>query len=381
MRKIILAFLMALLPWSAFADSQGSATGGTMGTQSTLSGCIYQSATPTLSAGQQTGIRCDVNGNLLTTGGGGGGGGNVNLTGINGVTPSVGNGTTDTGTLRATISSDSTGSLTVKQPTASALNATVVGTGTLAVQNTAATPAGTNVIGHVITDTTSTTAATQATAANLNATVVGTGTFATQSAQSGTWNITNVSGAVSLPTGASTSALQTTGNTSLGTIATNSGTQATAANQTTGNSSLSTIATNTGTIATNTTNAATPTMQPCAAAGCAVAPTVSAVSATSVVGKASANAIVFDFYCYAGATAGNCILYNATAAPGSGAITSTLVMQCVPVAANGYASVTNPMTPDLLSAGAVLLFSSAAGSSNCNTYTPSSTAYLRIKAK
>lgn len=37
--------------------------------------------------------------------------------------------------------------------------------------------------------------------------------------QSGTWNINNVSGTVSLPTGASTSALQTTGNSSLSTIA------------------------------------------------------------------------------------------------------------------------------------------------------------------
>ena len=36
--------------------------------------------------------------------------------------------------------------------------------------------------------------------------------------QSGTWNITNISGTVSLPTGASTSALQTTGNTSLSNI-------------------------------------------------------------------------------------------------------------------------------------------------------------------
>ncbi len=36
--------------------------------------------------------------------------------------------------------------------------------------------------------------------------------------QSGTWNITNVSGTISLPTGASTSALQTTGNTSLSSI-------------------------------------------------------------------------------------------------------------------------------------------------------------------
>ena len=39
--------------------------------------------------------------------------------------------------------------------------------------------------------------------------------------QSGTWNITNISGTISLPTGASTSALQTTGNTSVTTIATN----------------------------------------------------------------------------------------------------------------------------------------------------------------
>jgi hypothetical protein len=38
--------------------------------------------------------------------------------------------------------------------------------------------------------------------------------------QSGTWNITNISGTISLPTGASTGALQTTGNTSLSTIAT-----------------------------------------------------------------------------------------------------------------------------------------------------------------
>ncbi len=39
--------------------------------------------------------------------------------------------------------------------------------------------------------------------------------------QSGVWNITNITGTVSLPTGASTSALQTTGNTSLASIVTN----------------------------------------------------------------------------------------------------------------------------------------------------------------
>lgn len=44
----------------------------------------------------------------------------------------------------------------------------------------------------------------QATAANLNATVVGTGTFAVQATQAGTWNLNNISGTISLPTGAAT---------------------------------------------------------------------------------------------------------------------------------------------------------------------------------
>jgi hypothetical protein len=93
---------------------------------------------------------------------------------------------------------------------------------------------------------------------------------AIQANQTNGTQVTTVSGSIPLPTGASTSALQTTGNTSLSTIATNSGTQATAANQTngtqvtqisgtvplptgastsalqtTGNTSLATIATNT----------------------------------------------------------------------------------------------------------------------------------------
>lgn len=63
-------------------------------------------------------------------------------------------------------------------------------------------------------------------------------------------SLTNITGTVSLPTGASTSALQTTGNASLVTIATNTGTvpagASTSALQTSGNSSLTTIATNTG---------------------------------------------------------------------------------------------------------------------------------------
>lgn len=59
--------------------------------------------------------------------------------------------------------------------------------------------------------------------------------------QSGTWNVTNISGTVSLPTGASTAANQTTEINSLSSIDTKLTSQATAANQTSGNASLSSI--------------------------------------------------------------------------------------------------------------------------------------------
>lgn len=93
----------------------------------------------------------------------------VNESQINGVTPLMGNGVTGTGSQRVTIASDNT---------AFTVNAAQSGTWTNTV--------------------------TQATAANLNATIVGTGTLAVQAAQSGTWNITNISGTISLPTGAAT---------------------------------------------------------------------------------------------------------------------------------------------------------------------------------
>lgn len=69
-------------------------------------------------------------------------------------------------------------------------------------------------------------------------TVIATDQSAIPASQSGTWNITNVSGTVSLPTGAATSAKQDTMITSLGNIDTDT----------------TTIATNTGTTATNTTS-------------------------------------------------------------------------------------------------------------------------------
>ena len=94
------------------------------------------------------------------------------------------------------------GNLNVGQATAANLNATVVGLGTagtasggvLTVQGVASmTPVQVS----------------QATAASLNATVVNAGTFAVQ-LSGATNNINNISGTVSLPTGAATAALQAT---------------------------------------------------------------------------------------------------------------------------------------------------------------------------
>lgn len=71
-----------------------------------------------------------------------------NIKQINGVAPSMGNGTSGTGVQRVTLASDSTGqvalasgsTIAVTQATASSLNATVVGTGTFSVQTSAQVP-------------------------------------------------------------------------------------------------------------------------------------------------------------------------------------------------------------------------------------------------
>lgn len=67
-----------------------------------------------------------------------------------------------------------------------------------------------------------------ATGGNVIGSIANSGFAATQS---GAWNITNITGTVSLPTGAATAANQATGNTSLATIATNTAGLATAARQ------------------------------------------------------------------------------------------------------------------------------------------------------
>jgi hypothetical protein len=89
----------------------------------------------------------------------------------------IGHVITDTGSTTAVTGTVTvTGGLTDTQLRASAVPVTAVLTAGSAVIGHVINDASSAVIGHVITDTTSTTAVTQATAANLNAAVVGTGT-------------------------------------------------------------------------------------------------------------------------------------------------------------------------------------------------------------
>jgi hypothetical protein len=90
-------------------------------------------------------------------------------------------------------------------------------------------PAGTNIIGALSANQSVNNAQINGVAPLMGNGVTGTGSqrvtiasdntaFSVNAIQSGTWNVNNVAGTVSLPTGASTSALQTTINTSIGTM-------------------------------------------------------------------------------------------------------------------------------------------------------------------
>lgn len=200
---------------------------------------------------------------LPVSSGGGGGGGNVNITEVGGASINLGS-TTSANSFPVVIASDQapipiTGTISATNPSVGATGSTIpvdatyigglnggnlVGMAVDASGHMLAAQSGTwnitNVSGTVSLPTGASTAAKQpalGTAGSSSADVLtvqgitsmtalkvdGTGgTFpisgTVAATQSGTWNITNVSGTVSLPTGASTSALQTTGNTSLASI-------------------------------------------------------------------------------------------------------------------------------------------------------------------
>lgn len=123
-----------------------------------------------------------------------------------GVLATTGNGASGTGVQRVTLASDSTGQVTANAGTnlnTSALLTTTAHDAAFGTAGTADSQVRTvqGVAGMTpiqIGDN------------SASITVDNAGTFAVQAAQSGTWNITNVSGTVSLPTGAATSANQST---------------------------------------------------------------------------------------------------------------------------------------------------------------------------
>lgn len=165
---------------------QGPVAPGAAQSGSLLVGGVYTSAGITLTNGQQAAFQFDSTGHLLTS---------STFTGTLSVgafataaAPSYSEGTENA------FSQDLTGDLRTIAKIATAQTLATVTTVGAVTAITNALPAGTNVIGHVITDSGSTTAATQTTAANLNATVVGTGTFLVQAAQSGTWTVTGAGG-------------------------------------------------------------------------------------------------------------------------------------------------------------------------------------------
>lgn len=81
----VFAFLLAAAP--ALADSQGSATGGTAGTQSTLNGGLCLTSPSALANGQQAAFLIDCTTHALVIGGGSGGAPiSVNIAQIGGAT-------------------------------------------------------------------------------------------------------------------------------------------------------------------------------------------------------------------------------------------------------------------------------------------------------
>lgn len=173
-------------------------------TQQVPFGCVFQTTATNnaLTTGQSGAVQCTAQRAPF-----------VNLRNASG---------TEIGTSGAPLRTDPTG--TTIQPVSGTVTANA-GTGNFTV----AQGTGTNL--HTVVDSGTITSLTQM---NGQAIAMGTGTrsagtqrvtIATDdivpASQSGTWNITNISGTISLPTGAATSANQTTANTSLSSIATN----------------------------------------------------------------------------------------------------------------------------------------------------------------
>lgn len=187
---------------------------------------------------------------------------------------------------------------------------------------------------------------------------IGNTTFA--STQSGTWSVTNISGTVSLPTGASTSALQTTGNTSLASILTALGSPFQAAGTLGAGSAII------GKVGIDQTTPATTNgvaLVPNSATAGAIAPVPSTSAESSHVFKAGAGNVYSTAATNQSSTAGYYMLIDATTAPADGAVTPKA---CAPLPASGSASINYGDIPGGFTTGIVGVVSSGG---NCFTKT------------
>lgn len=178
------------------ANVQGSSTGGTAASKSSLSGGIYNSSAPTLTTGQQASLQLDVNGQLKTAG----------STTISG-TPNVNVVNTPTVTANAGTGTFLVDGSAHTQPISASSLPLPTGASTSALQAT-----GNTSLASIDSKLTSPLSVAQSGAWTLGRTwSLSSGTDSVAAAQSGSWSLTNISGTISLPTGAATSANQTNG--------------------------------------------------------------------------------------------------------------------------------------------------------------------------
>jgi hypothetical protein len=104
-----------------------------------------------------------------------------------------------------------------------------------------------------------------------------------------------------------------------------------------------------------------------------VTPTVTATASGSLVVKASAGDL-YAISATAGASAGFLLVGNAAAVPADGAVTP---IECIPMAANGYVSVSYNAIPEFFTVGIWAAFSTT----GCFTKTLSATTFIHAVSK
>lgn len=262
---------------------------------------------------------CSATNPLPTTGSGGGGASNVNVVQFGGNNVVTGTGISGLGIPRFTVSSDSS------------INAVQSGTWTVQPGNTANTTpwlvnlaAGSAVIGHVITDTGSTTAVTALPSIPTGANTIG---AVTQASGPWTQNITQFGGTnISTGTGAGGTGIPRVTVSNDSAIINNGFATTSAPTYTT--STYNPLSLDTaGNLRVVTASSSTQTLAPTGSSTAALSHASTTALGTSLVASATA-ANLYGFNCsgITGGSAGYCIAYNGSSAPGTGALTGANVL-------------------------------------------------------